>query len=456
MFNKYLLPILSILMFFFILSLSYGYATFNEDLSISGDAIVRIEKDIRIIDYRLLNSSNGSIENYNAKYSVNTISNSITLPNKDSSITYEVTIKNDTKYAYKIDNITSLSHSNRSIEYNILDYKEDTYIEANSNLKLRIKYVYNENSYDKENTTLQSMIKFNYKKMGYVKVSYAKIESDGLPKSALINTSFNVKLDNSEEDLLIYMNNKKLNKNEYTYQNGILSIKKVTGDIEIVNNEGLKVSFNKNSWRNEEYYYYQYDITINNPGVKDVNGWILSFDVPDDLEVVGLWGPTYKIINGALIITNNKSQATISAGTSVSFSLQVRTKDENFKIDEIDINRNIIGNISNTAVYNGDKTDGLDISFDLENYWGVVGDYYLQFSINISNNTNDKINDWYIRFSIPNGASIEEYWNVNVIEESNNKILLTSTGHNDEIISNSTITAGIIIRCSDLNFIPGK
>ena len=100
-----------------ILSISIGYSALNTDLSISGDAVVRVDDEFRIIDVKLVEQTNGAYELYNSNYSKYSATFSVVLPNQNSTITYEVTVENDSPYKYKLDSIKR--KNNNDIVYTI-------------------------------------------------------------------------------------------------------------------------------------------------------------------------------------------------------------------------------------------------------------------------------------------------------------------------------------------------
>lgn len=85
---------LFLLMCVFTLSLTVGYAIFESDVKISGEAAFRVQEDIRITDLRLFETSNIGLENYDSKFTKNTIKTGVTLKNQNSTVTYKVTVAN--------------------------------------------------------------------------------------------------------------------------------------------------------------------------------------------------------------------------------------------------------------------------------------------------------------------------------------------------------------------------
>lgn len=110
-----------LLIMFVVLGLSIGYSALNTNLSISGDAIVKADADIRIIDLKFLEATNGGEELYSSKYTKDTTEIFARLPS-NSSITYEVTITNKTNGRFKVsdivENFSNITYSLDGIEEN--------------------------------------------------------------------------------------------------------------------------------------------------------------------------------------------------------------------------------------------------------------------------------------------------------------------------------------------------
>ena len=104
-----------------VLGLSIGYSALNTELFISGDAIVRADADIRIIDLTLLESTNGGQELYRSEYTKATTKMFARLPS-NSSITYEVVVTNKTNGRFKVSDIiedfSDITYSLEGIEEN--------------------------------------------------------------------------------------------------------------------------------------------------------------------------------------------------------------------------------------------------------------------------------------------------------------------------------------------------
>ena len=126
-----------------ILLITVTYASFSEEVVIDGEAVLRVEENIRITDIKVLEQTNGAYETYNNKYHKERTSMFITLPNTNSTITYQVTITNNSNIRYDVNKITIENYGNSSIKYNI-DLSVGNIIESNTTKTFTIKFYYEE------------------------------------------------------------------------------------------------------------------------------------------------------------------------------------------------------------------------------------------------------------------------------------------------------------------------
>lgn len=142
-----------------LLFLSTGYAALNSELGISGDAYVRVNSDIRISNLAFIEATNGAYETYKTSYSKNTTSIDVTLPKKDSTITYEVSIKNSSATNRILKDIIVEANSNDSIKYKIDDIAIGDEIPACSTQTFRITF-YIDSVLDNPKTSIILRYKF--------------------------------------------------------------------------------------------------------------------------------------------------------------------------------------------------------------------------------------------------------------------------------------------------------
>lgn len=150
-----------ILVVFSIVFLSYGYAALNTSFSISGDAYVRVDADIRITGLSRVESVSGAYETYNGKYSKDSTSMFVTLPNSDSTLTYEVSVTNKSSSYYILTEIVPLSYTNSNIAYEIIDANVGSVINPNSTVKFKVKFYYSSVDFSNKNNTLVLNYKFS-------------------------------------------------------------------------------------------------------------------------------------------------------------------------------------------------------------------------------------------------------------------------------------------------------
>ena len=119
--------------------ISITYAALNTKMFIEGNATVHVDANIRITNLKLLNATNGGYETYNSKYTKNTITNGIVLPNDNSTISYNVAITNKENQKYVIKNIAVESSNNENINFET-NYSENQVIDENSTMEVEVMY----------------------------------------------------------------------------------------------------------------------------------------------------------------------------------------------------------------------------------------------------------------------------------------------------------------------------
>ncbi len=161
------------LLAFAILMITIVYATTADQLSLRDiRAIVRLEKPIRITGFRISNATNEGSTSYN-EYSYKTIMSGITLPNANSTVTYELEITNLDSIEMGIHDIIGLPSN---LEYTISDYTLDAALcdsNNNSDCTLGAKAVihlivgYAENGYNSANTIYNLNLEFDFQETIY-------------------------------------------------------------------------------------------------------------------------------------------------------------------------------------------------------------------------------------------------------------------------------------------------
>ena len=159
--NNSKVNILLPLIFLFVVFLSVGYSSLNQELNITSEAVFRVEESIRITDIKLVGSAFNGIENYNSSYSKDRIKTGITLNEANSSITYQVTITNTGNVPMNLSFLDNINYSNDDITYEL---NEKLPYMINKGEEKKIELTYKWSSYNEESKNLDSVIKFNFVK----------------------------------------------------------------------------------------------------------------------------------------------------------------------------------------------------------------------------------------------------------------------------------------------------
>lgn len=146
-----------------IVSTSIAFSAINSVLNISGVAKVMLKADIRLTGNIIYGVTNGGFENYDGKYSKEDLITSVTLPNLNSTVTYEVNVTNFVDINMILDEIIDVNFSNDSMEYFITGLTLGNYVSGMSNNVFQITFKYKDTVTElPENITLDSRIQFKF------------------------------------------------------------------------------------------------------------------------------------------------------------------------------------------------------------------------------------------------------------------------------------------------------
>lgn len=145
---------------FLISSLSIGYSILSQTLNISGEVVLRVEKDIRVTSI-FSNSSNCGYDIYNPKYNENSITVNFSLPSLECTIMYSVTVSNNGTKAMELISIINENYNNNNIIYDITGYNIGDVILPNNSITFTILFKYSPTLVIlPDNTDLGATIKF--------------------------------------------------------------------------------------------------------------------------------------------------------------------------------------------------------------------------------------------------------------------------------------------------------
>ena len=177
--NNSKVNILLPLIFLFVVFLSVGYSSLNQELNITSEASFRVEESIRITDIKLVGSTFNGLENYNSSYSKDRIKTGIILNDTNSSITYQVTITNTGNVPMNLSFLDNINYSNDGITYE-LNEKLPYMINKGEEKKIEITYKWS--SYNEESKNLDSVIRFNF-------IKAESVLAKGTDNATFINNS---------------------------------------------------------------------------------------------------------------------------------------------------------------------------------------------------------------------------------------------------------------------------
>lgn len=234
-----------------------------------------------------------------------------------------------------------------------------------------------------------------------------------------------------------------------------------TEDTKEFKSKNLKLTYEDKNWHSGGTTYYQYDFVLTNIGNETIENWQVVIDFPSNVEHVGGWAANYELKNGKLIITGMEYNLKLNPGNQATFGLQLSTTDSEIKIIKVNLNGEISTeenpgkNPGENQEDNPIEEPNKDLAIEIKrnSYWGTKGEYYLQFAITVTNNSDLNINPWKFKLSVPSDANITNYWNFNYII-ADGIMTINPTDSNSNLYAGASTSMGFIIKTADLNYVP--
>ncbi len=192
------------------LFITIGFSILSTDLIIDGLVKIRTQKDIRVTGVEVTNSTNeatSSEENYN----VNSITSSVELPYSDSTITYQIAIKNNGNIEQGIYEITetykdinTLLDSNLEIKNSTLTLKESLcddndqeQCSSGSITTFEITIGYKENGYNSSNINHTVQLSFDFRRMFSITYEDFTGDTNNLPNKIIDGDNISITFDST-------------------------------------------------------------------------------------------------------------------------------------------------------------------------------------------------------------------------------------------------------------------
>ncbi len=177
--------VITIVIFTSILFMTIGYSALNVNLTISGEASVIPQSFIEVTNISIKSQENGGLENYNSAFIGNQSNIHVSLPNQNSTITYEIEVTNDTINNYYLNNIEELSTNNINIKYEIIN-KESIFIAPNSVQVIEIKFYYD--SVITSNVDLSLSLRYDFISVPFENLEYIVSTGTQYIDTGIMNT----------------------------------------------------------------------------------------------------------------------------------------------------------------------------------------------------------------------------------------------------------------------------
>ena len=234
-YEKHRLPLIISIVVLGILLLTVGFSAFGQKLFITGMfANVRVPADIRVTG--IIPSKNNSDGVSNSEdYDVKSIVGNITLPNADSSVTYEVQVTNFEGPEMGIYDLTGLPDNLEYVleEYNLKDkICEGDKCTLGVQKKFKITIKYKDGMYNANKDTFDFQLDFDFR-------SYHKVSYDGFtyfedyPKEVMDKDTLEFNFNESEKTDKVKVTMDDVDIENFKIEGQKFTLENVTGDVVI-------------------------------------------------------------------------------------------------------------------------------------------------------------------------------------------------------------------------------
>jgi len=210
------------------------YSAVSSTMTINGNAYARIEKDVRITDFKINSSSVNATSSYE-EFSVNTISSKFNLQDSQSSIVFDVEITNygssDVGILQLIGNVPS------GLSYEIINYNlKDKLCDDNGKCKVmavktfQIKFTGTPGEYE---------INLELDFRTYHNVTYKDITNNAYPTEVIDGGNLNITFTETLKKVSVLSDGIEINYYDQISKGQTITIENVSGDIEIKKSKEL-------------------------------------------------------------------------------------------------------------------------------------------------------------------------------------------------------------------------
>ena len=319
----------------FVLFLTIGFSAFSTELNMDGlYAVVRIQKDIRITNVYVNNVTSNAESEWEA-YNINNIASYISLPNSNSTISFDVEITNVGNTEASISAITGLpsnltySLSNYNLRDVLCDDTDSTQCKLGSVSTITVTIGYATNGYNSNNTDYLIKMDFDF---SYMVDSVARIGNQYF--DTLQDAIDAVPDDKTETEVFVLKNCSEL--------------------ITIENNKNVVLNLNGKTLSNNGNLN-----VIVNKGILKLTGGTVSSNAPTQGAINNESAATIIINNNRVVMTggrqalyNNKGTATISGNSYLSSSATERAAVQNLGSSTLNILGGTIVSTGSSGVQN--------------------------------------------------------------------------------------------------------
>lgn len=233
----------SIIIMCCIIFLTIGFSAFSTELSIRGiSAIVKVYKDVRISGITLSDTYNNGLSTFE-DYNIKNVFMGVSLPNSNSTVTYDIEVLNLGNVEMAIASISGLpenltySISNYELKDKLCDDNSQNECKLGAKTTLHLTISYKENGFNEDGIEYPLSLQFDFKRI--FSITYKNIVNNNYPKTIL----------ESETKIITFVDDIPSNVSlsgvtSYTFESPILTISNPTNDV-VINGSAYSIYYDE-------------------------------------------------------------------------------------------------------------------------------------------------------------------------------------------------------------------
>ena len=231
-----------------------------------------------------------------------------------------------------------------------------------------------------------------------------------------------------------------------------------SNETEVVPNVTARVEI-INSWSNGSTTSYQMQVVINNNSSSPIKNWNFSIELPESSALSASWNGTSSIEGNMLKVTDAGYNATIYAGSNVTYGCIFNTPNkytdgvQTMTLDGVTYSIKEAAPVTTPVpdTQASELPSQYSAGLKTVNSWSSGSNNYYQLELSIANNSPISISEWSVKLAMPESTTLSAFW-CGTYSMEGDVISIEPMSYNSRILSGSVLNNVGFIICTPNEF----